>query len=164
MKYWLMKTEPETFSIDDLQKEGRTIWSGVRNFQVRNMIRDEMKVDDMCFIYHSSCKDVGIAGVGKIVSESYFDPTQFDKKSEYFDIKSTEDKKKNNAKKLWYVVDVEFVSKFSKIFSLKEIRENKNLQNMKVLQKGSRLSINEVSKKDFEYILNEKNKYNDKMI
>jgi predicted RNA-binding protein with PUA-like domain len=148
-----MKTEPETFSIDDLQKEGRTIWSGVRNFQVRNMIRDEINVDDMCFIYHSSCKNVGIAGIGKIVTEPYFDLTQFDKNSEYFDVKSTEDKKKNNAKNLWYVVDVEFVSKLPKIFSLKEIRENKNLQNMKVLQKGSRLSINEVSKKDFEFIL-----------
>jgi predicted RNA-binding protein with PUA-like domain len=153
MKYWLLKTEPQTFSIDDLEKEKKTIWSGVRNYQVRNLIRDEMNVGDLCFIYHSSCTDVGIVGIGKVVSNAYFDPTQFDKKSEYFDVKSNKEKMENNPKNLWYAVDVEFVSKFSKIFSLKEIRENENLQNMKVLQKGSRLSINEVSEKDFNYVI-----------
>jgi predicted RNA-binding protein with PUA-like domain len=153
MKYWLLKTEPETFSINDLEKDKKTIWSGVRNYQVRNLIRDEMKNGDMCFIYHSSCKDVGIVGLGKVVSLPYLDPVQFDINSEYFDVKSTTEKIEKNPKNLWYVVDIEFVSKFTKIFSLKEMRENKNLQNMKVLQKGSRLSINEVAEKDFKYVI-----------
>lgn len=152
--YWLLKTEPDVFSINDLLKDKITIWSGVRNYQARNYIRDQMKIGDQCFIYHSSCKSPGIFGLGAIVSEPYFDPTQFDKKSEYYDKKSTAQKTKKDRKNVWFVVDIEFLKKFTKIMSLEEIKNTSELSDMLVVKKGSRLSIQPVTRKDFELIIN----------
>ncbi len=102
-----MKSEPDAYSIDDLQRDGRDMWDGIRNYQARNMMRDDMKIGDEIFFYHSNCKEPGIVGIAKVVSEPYPDPTQFDKKSKYFDPKS----KKEDPR--WILVDVEFVRKLA---------------------------------------------------
>lgn len=150
--YWLLKTEPDTFSIDDLEKKYKDgkgePWTGVRNFQARNFMRDSMSVGDLCFFYHSSCEVPGIAGICKVTKVKVVDETQFDKKSEYFDQKSKVDNP------TWICVEVEFVKKFPKILTLTEIREVKELGSMRLLQKGSRLSVQPVTQKEFEYILN----------
>lgn len=148
MNYWLMKTEPDTFSIDDLNNSPKKTapWEGVRNYQARNYMRDEMKKGDLIFIYHSSCKEVGIAGLASVAKTSYPDPTQFQKESEYYDPKSTEDLPR------WFMVDVKFEKKFDRIFSLQEMKEHPILKEMFVA-KRSRLSVTPVSKKEYEIIL-----------
>lgn len=148
MNYWLMKSEPDVFSFDNLKKCHKQTepWTGVRNYQARNFMRDEMKIGDLILFYHSSCEVPGVAGIAKVASESYPDPTQFDKKSEYFDPKST----KENPR--WMLVDVKFDQDLTKFVSLEEIKKVKSLTHMRLLQKGNRLSILPVTKDEFEKI------------
>ena len=145
-EFWLLKTEPDTFSIDDLKKNKKEEWTGVRNFQARNFMRDSMSVGDICFFYHSSCAVPAIVGLCSVSKINVVDKTQFDKKSEYFDAKSKEDNP------TWICVEVEFKEKFKKEITLQELRNNKNLQSMKLLQPGSRLSVQPVTEGEFEYI------------
>lgn len=147
MKYWLMKSEPDVFSIDDLEKNKTTLWEGVRNYQARNFMMKDMQIGDEVLFYHSNAEPPGIAGVATVSKLAIPDPLQFDKKSEYYDPKATKEKP------IWYCVEVKFKKKFKNMLSLNEIKSDKNLKNMIVIQKGSRLSINPVDKKDFEYIL-----------
>lgn len=150
MKYWLLKTEPDVFSIDDLRRVKKEDWTGVRNFQARNFMRDSMRVGDICFFYHSSCEVPGIAGLCKVSKVNVVDKLQFDQKSEYFDPKS---KTENPT---WICVEVEFVKKFEKVISLTEIKElakrEKGLLNMRLLQPGSRLSVQPVSPNEYKCI------------
>ena len=147
MKYWLMKSEPDVFSIDDLSKNKTTLWEGVRNYQARNFMMKEMAIGDEVLFYHSNAEPPGIAGVAVVSKLALPDPLQFDKKSEYYDAKATKEKP------IWFCVEVKFKKKFKNLLPLIDIKSDKNLKNMIVIQKGSRLSINPVDKKDFEYIL-----------
>ena len=147
MKYWLMKNEPEDYSIDNLKKDKTEHWDGIRNYQVRNMIRDDMSIGDMAFFYHSNCDIPGIYGLMTINSKAYPDHTAFDKKAKYYDLKSDKNKP------TWLMVDVKYKRKLNKIITLKELKSKKALSEMRVVQKGNRLSITEVAKKDWEYIL-----------
>ena len=149
MNYWLMKSEPEEFSIDDLQKRpGKTEpWDGVRNYQARNMMRDEMKKGDLAFFYHSNCEVPGIAGIMQISREGYPDPTAFDPDDKHYDPKSDPDNPR------WYLVDVKFRKKFKNVLPLSVLRECRQLQKMQLLQKGNRLSVMPVAKKDWDFIL-----------
>ena len=146
-KLWLMKSEPDAYSIDDLERDGREPWDGIRNYQARNMMRDEMKIGDEVFFYHSNCKEPGIVGIMKVASEPYPDPTQFDKKSKYCDPKSKKDDPR------WSMVDVEFVEKFDDEVSLQTLKDEPALQDMRVTQKGSRLSVQPVDKRHFTKVL-----------
>ena len=146
MKYWLMKSEPEVFSIDDLKKHKETFWDGVRNYQARNYMMKDMAPGDLVLFYHSNAEPPGVAGVAKVSKKASADPTQFDKKSEYFDEKST----KENPR--WQAVHVSFVEKFKHFVSLEEIRSEKTLKDMVLLQKGSRLSVQPVTKTQFEIL------------
>ena len=147
MKYWLMKNEPEDYGIDDLKKDKTEHWDGIRNYQVRNMIRDDMSIGDMAFFYHSNCDIPGIYGLMTINSKAYPDHTAFDKKAKYYDLKSDKNKP------TWLMVDVKYKRKLNKIITLKELKSKKALSEMRVVQKGNRLSVTEVAKKDWEYIL-----------
>jgi len=146
MNYWLMKSEPDTFSIDNLAEKKRSGWDGVRNYQARNFMRDNMKINDLILFYHSSCEVPGIAGIAKVSKESHPDPTQFDKKSDYYDPKSTLENPR------WFMVEVEFVEKLKRVITLTELKQNKALSKMLVIQKGSRLSINPVTPNEFNII------------
>jgi predicted RNA-binding protein with PUA-like domain len=150
VKYWLMKTEPSQFSFDDLMKAKNktTGWSEVRNYQARNLMRDEMKVGDLAFFYHSSADPTGIAGIMEIVSEAYTDPTQFDKKNEMgYDPKSKPESPS------WIQVDVRAVKPLPKFLELTELRKLKGLEKMVLLQRGSRLSVQPVTAKEWNIIL-----------
>ncbi len=149
MNYWLMKSEPDTFSIDDLQQrpDKTEIWDGVRNYQVRNMLRDAMKAGDLAFFYHSSCKVPGIVGVMKIVKPGYIDNSAFDPTSKYYDPKN---KQKNPS---WYCVDVKFVKKLKRTISLNELKTNPALNQMQLLKKGNRLSIMPINSIEWQIIL-----------
>ena len=147
MAYWLMKSEPDAYSIDDLERDGREPWDGIRNYQARNMMRDEMKLGDEVFFYHSNCKEPGIVGIMKVASEPYPDPTQFDKKSKYFDAKSPKDNPR------WCLVDVAFVRKTKRNISLTEIKAQKSLEDMVLTRKANRLSIMPVDKEHWDIIL-----------
>ncbi len=146
MQYWLMKSEPDTFGIEHLKKAGTEPWSGVRNFQARNYMRDSMRVGDTVLFYHSSCKIPGIYGIAKVVSAPYPDPTQFDKKSEYIDIRATKEKP------IWYLVDVSYVKTLERPLTLAEIRKTPELSTMMILEPGSRLSITPVSEAEYRVI------------
>ncbi len=148
-KYWLVKSEPDVFSIDDLiaSDDQTTCWDGVRNYQARNTMRDEMKVGDQVLFYHSNAKPPGVAGVCEIVREGYPDHTAFDPKDKHFDPKS----KKSSP--TWMMVDVKFVEKFERVIGLPELREVKALEKMTLLQKGSRLSVQPVSASEFKTVL-----------
>lgn len=146
MKYWLMKSEPDVFSIDDLKTKKQSGWDGVRNYQARNFMRDEMKIGDYVLFYHSSCEIPGVAGLAKVCKESHPDPTQFDPKSDYYDEKATKDNPR------WFMVAVEFVGKSKSYLPLSELKNMKGLEKLPLLQKGSRLSINPVSKEEFSII------------
>ncbi len=148
MAYWLMKSEPDTYSIDDLAAKSPNMWEGCRNYVVRNYLRDEMKDGDLAFFYHSSCPEAGIVGTMKIVGEPYPDPTQFDPSSDYFDEKSPKDNPR------WVVHDVEFLEKYSRVISIAELRAEPGLEEMVTLKKGNRLSITRVS--DAEWAIVEK--------
>ncbi len=149
MNYWLMKSEPNAFSIDDLQAmpEQTEHWDGVRNYQARNMMRDEMKVGDRVFFYHSNCDVPGIVGVMEVVKEGYPDFTAFDPHSKYFDDKS------DPAKPRWFMVDVKYVRHTKRVISLTELKEHDALENMQLVRKGNRLSIMPVSQDEWDYIL-----------
>ena len=149
MKYWLMKNEPLEFGIDHLIKIPGQVhyWDGIRNYQARNMIRDEMKVGDLAFFYHSSCKPPGIVGIIEIVKEAYPDFTAFDPNSNYYDPGSSPSNPR------WLMVDVKLKQKFPRMITLQELREKASLSGMRVLQKGNRLSITPVSKQEWETIL-----------
>jgi predicted RNA-binding protein with PUA-like domain len=147
MKYWLMKSEPTVFGIDDFAKapKRRTSWDGVRNYQARNMLRDEMKKGDLAFFYHSSCDVPGIYGIVKIAREGYADPTAFDPTHDHFDPKS------DPKAPTWYMVDVELVERFEKPVTLSILKKNSHvLADMLVLRKGNRLSITPVSEKHWK--------------
>ncbi len=148
MRYWLMKSEPDEFSIDDLAraKNRSTPWFGVRNYQARNFMRDQMKVGDRAFFYHSSCPEPGIAGIAEISASAYPDATQFDRKSPYFDAKSTKDAPR------WVNVDVKFVEK-TRLVSLAELRSEPALARMRVLQRGNRLSITPVDPAEWAHVV-----------
>lgn len=149
MHYWLFKSEPETFSIDDLAQKPRKTehWDGVRNYQVRNMLRDDIKVGDQGFFYHSNCTPPGIAGIVEVVKNGYPDHFAWDPRSKYFDPKSTPENPR------WYMVDVKFIQKFPRFISLDEIKRNPKLHDMVVVRKGSRLSITPVSAAEWKEIL-----------
>ena len=149
-KYWLMKSEPDVFSIQDLKKKKTAIWDGVRNYQARNFMMKDMKPGDEVLFYHSSSEPPGIAGIAKITKTGIIDPSQFDKKSEYFDPKST----KENPR--WYCAEVEFVKDFPKLITLEELRKDKALEELLVLKRGQRLSIQPVDAKHFQYIVKSK--------
>lgn len=146
MNYWLMKSEPDVFSIDQLKKVKKSLWDGVRNYQARNFMLREMQVGDFALFYHSNAKPPGVAGVCKITKIAQPDPTQFDKKSEYYDPKSTKEVP------IWHCVEVGYHSHFKKFVCLDEIKNERTLKDM-VLLKRSRLSIQPVTKKEFEHIL-----------
>ena len=147
MGYWLMKSEPEAFGIDHLQQRGKSLWDGVRNYQARNFLR-QMKVGDQAFFYHSNCKVPGIVGVMNIVQGGYPDPTQFNPGHRYYDPKSTLDKPR------WTGVDVEFVEKWPDILPLSTLRQIPELEQLPLLQKGSRLSLMPVTAAQWNIILN----------
>jgi len=145
MRYWLMKSEPDEFSIDDLARARKAPWTGVRNYQARNFMRDEMRPGDGVLFYHSSCPEPGIAGLAKVASRAYPDATQFDKKSEYYDPKSTRDAPR------WVHVDVAFEKK-TPLVSLAELRRHRELAGMRLLQRGNRLSITPVEPAEWTFI------------
>ena len=136
MNYWIMKSEPDVFSIDQLEKLKTATWDGVRNYQVRNMFRDDMKIGDMAYFYHSSCELIGIAGLMKITSKAYPDPTFKEEKNP------------------WLALDVEFIAKFPKIISRKDLQATYKLKNLRILEKGCRLSVTKISSQEFEIIKN----------
>ena len=144
MNHWLIKSEPDVFSIEDLERVGREPWTGVRNYQARNFMWREMKPGDLALFYHSNAKPSGIAGIAKVVGSPYPDPTQFDAKSEYFDEKSSRENPR------WWLVDFEFVDSFSEIIPLDTLKQDAELCEMMVCQRGTRLSINPVSAKHFK--------------
>ena len=143
---WLVKSEPESYSIEDLRRDGRTAWTGVRNFQARNLMRDQMRVGDPVLFYHSSAEPPGVVGLAKVASEAYPDPTQFDRKSDYYDEKSTDEAPR------WFLVDIEFDAAFPRMVSLPEIRETASLGDMPLVNR-SRLSVQPVDPKAFDTIV-----------
>jgi len=147
MRYWLMKSEPDEFSIDDLARAGRkgAPWTGVRNYQARNFMRDEMRVGDGVLFYHSSCPEPGVAGIAEVSRPAYPDATQFDPKSEYYDAKATRDAPR------WLHVDVRIVAK-TRLVPLAELREHRELAQMRILQRGNRLSITPVTAAEWKFI------------
>lgn len=149
MKYWLMKSEPETFGIDHLRAANNQThcWDGVRNYQARNFMRDSMQLGDLVFFYHSNCKVPGIVGIAEIVSESYPDHTAFDPESKYYDPKASP----NNPR--WFMRDIKFIKKFDNIISISELRAKPNLSAMVVLRAGNRLSISPVTADEWQEII-----------
>lgn len=152
MQYWLMKSEPSTFSIDDLAKMPNQTehWDGVRNYQARNMMRDAMKIGDLAFFYHSNCEIPGIVGIVKIVTESYPDHTAFDPNSKYFDPKSSPENPR------WFMVNVKFIEKFKEVIPLFKLKADPKLEQLPLIRKGNRLSIMPVAQHDWETILSYK--------
>jgi predicted RNA-binding protein with PUA-like domain len=146
MNYWLMKTEPDEFSIDDLKARKTEPWSGVRNYQARNFIR-EMKAGDGVLFYHSSCEVPGVAGIASVVASAYPDPTQFDPKSDYFDAKSA------RADPRWSLVDVRYKRKLARTITLTELKERRELGDFALLRPGNRLSVLPVTKAQWDFIL-----------
>jgi len=147
MAYWLMKSEPDVYGIDDLKRDKVEPWDGIRNYQVRNMFRDQMKVGDLAFFYHSNCKPPAVVGIMTIASEAYPDHTQFDPKSKYYDAKSD----KENPR--WLLVDVKYKRKLKREITLQELKENKKLEDFRLNQKGNRLSVIPVKKSEWDLIL-----------
>ena len=149
MRYWLMKSEPSEFGIDDLAERPRKTepWDGVRNYQARNMMRDEMKKDDLSFFYHSNCDEPGIVGLMRVVREGYPDPTAFDPDDDHYDPKS--DPKAPR----WFLVDVELVRKLKRTIPLKELKAQRELAQLALVRKGNRLSVMPVAVDEWELIL-----------
>lgn len=147
-----MKSEPDAFSIDDLAKKPKQTdrWEGVRNFQVRNMLRDQIKRNDLAFFYHSSCKVPGIAGIVEVVTDGYPDPTALNPESRYYDPRSTQDAPR------WFMVDVRLVEKFPQIIPLTQLRQYPQLSDMLLLRKGSRLSVTPVTSQQWQFIVSVK--------
>lgn len=148
MKYWLMKSEPSCFSIDDLHRAPKqtTSWDGVRNYQARNFMRDDMNVGDLVFYYHSNCQPPGIAGIAEVVRTAYPDFTAWDPESEHPDPKSTPEQPR------WFMVDIQFKKKFSEFLSLDELKLYPELSKMLLLRKGNRLSVLPVTQDEWQFI------------
>ena len=147
MKYWLMKSEPDVYSIWDLEREGRACWEGVRNYQARNYMQRDMSVGDEVLFYHSSVHPPGVAGLARVCSAPYPDHTAWDRKSKYFDSKSTRENPR------WFMVDVEFVEVFNDFISLTRMKETPELEGMSVMKKGMRLSIQPVVEAHFRRVV-----------
>jgi len=145
--YWLMKSEPDAFSIDDLARVGTEPWTGVRNYQARNFMRDGMKPGDGVLFYHSSCAEPGVVGIAEVASDAYPDPTQFDRKSDYYDAASKQDNPR------WTLVDIAFKRKLKRTIALTELREQPKLEDFALLRRGNRLSVLPVSKAEWNCIL-----------
>lgn len=146
-KYWLFKSEPEAYSIDDLAKEKKTFWDGIRNYQARNFLRDEIKFGDQILFYHSNIEPPGVYGICEVVKDGYPDHTAFNPESNHFDPKS------NPQSPAWFMVDIKFVKKLSKPVTLEEIKANSKLKKMKLIQRGNRLSVMPVTKEEFTLIV-----------
>ncbi|MCC6745948.1 MAG: EVE domain-containing protein [Acidobacteria bacterium] len=145
-RYWLFKSEPDCYSIDDLERDGSTSWEGVRNYQARNFLRDDARVGDLVLFHHSNADPVGVAGIATILRSGYPDPFQFDQKNRYYDPKS---KPENPT---WITVDVKFIEKFSETVSLATLKSMPGLEKMVVTQRGSRLSVQPVTKDEFDIV------------
>ncbi|MFH1495288.1 MAG: EVE domain-containing protein [Pseudomonadota bacterium] len=148
MRYWLMKSEPSDVSVDDLaaMPNQSVAWYGIRNYQARNFMRDQMRVGDQVFFYHSSCDEPGIVGLATVSKLAYPDQTQFDPKNKYFDPKATPENPR------WMNVDVKLAKK-TRLIGIKELRSHPELEHMRILQRGNRLSITPVDPKEWEFIL-----------
>lgn len=148
MRHWLFKSEPDCFSIDELSRRPKqtTFWDGIRNYQVRNMLRDEIKIGDLVFFYHSNCQPPGIAGVVEVVKNGYPDHTAWDIQSDHYDPKSTPEHPR------WYMVDVKLVAKFKRFISLNEMKNHPKLKDMLINRKGNRLSITPVTEQEWKVI------------
>ncbi|MEW5852777.1 MAG: EVE domain-containing protein [Myxococcota bacterium] len=147
MNFWLMKSEPDVFSIDDLARDGRTSWEGVRNYQARNFMRDGMQVGDLVLFYHSNADPSGVAGVARVCRNAYPDPFQFDRMSEYYDQASPKGAPR------WLMVDVEYVEKLPAFVPLDTLKQDKALKTMLVIQRGQRLSVQPVTATHFAHVL-----------
>jgi predicted RNA-binding protein with PUA-like domain len=149
MNYWLMKSEPNEFSIEDLKASPKKTnhWDGVRNYQARNMMRDQMKKGDQVFFYHSNCAEPGIVGIMTVAREGYPDHTAFDPEDPHYDPKSDPDNPR------WYMVDVKFERKLKRTITLQELKEHNQLEEMPLVRRGNRLSIMPVTEKQWNFIL-----------
>lgn len=147
MAHWLMKSEPDVYGIDDLKRDRRECWDGVRNYQVRNMMRDDMRKGDFAFFYHSNCAEPGIVGIMRIAREAYPDHTQFDPKSKYYDPKS------DSQEPRWLMVDVAYKRKLKRTITLAELKACPELADLPLVRRGNRLSVMPVSEADCEFIL-----------
>jgi predicted RNA-binding protein with PUA-like domain len=147
MKYWLMKCEPSAYSIDDLERDGTTSWEGVRNYQARNSMRDDMKKGDKVLFYASNADPSGVSGLAVISREAYGDRFATQKGHHYYDLKATAEDP------IWYMVDVGFVEKFPEVVSLETLKNSPGLENMVVTKKGSRLSIQPVTKQEYDIVV-----------
>jgi len=147
MAYWLLKSEPDCYGIDDQERDGTNVWDGCRNYTVRNFFRDQMKEGDLGFFYHSSCEPPGIVGIVEVASGPVPDPTQFDPTSEYYDPKSSKDDPR------WITRDIKFVKKLPRQVNLSELRETPGLESMAVVQKGQRLSVMPVTEEEWKVVL-----------
>jgi predicted RNA-binding protein with PUA-like domain len=145
--YWIFKSEPDVYSIDNLEKDKTTFWDGVRNYEARNFLRDKVKKGDLVLFYHSNCDEPAVVGICEVVKEGYPDFTQFDPSNKHFDPKS---KKENPT---WFMVDVKFVRKLKKPVTLNEMKKNHKLKDIRLLQKGNRLSIIPITEKEYQEIL-----------
>lgn len=145
-RYWLVKTEPSVYSIDDLERDGQTMWDGVRNYQARNLMRDDMRVGDPVLIYHSNADPMAIVGVGEVASEPYPDPTAFAKKDKHFDPKS------DKADPTWYLVDIAHVETYAEPLDRATLGEVAALSDMMLLRRGSRLSVQPVTGPEFKAV------------
>lgn len=145
--YWIFKSEPDVYSIDDLMRDKTTYWDGVRNYEARNFLRDKIKKGDVVLFYHSNCNEPGVYGICEVIKEGYPDFTQFDPDNKYYDPKS------NPTKPTWFMVDIRFLKKLEKPVLLEKMKLNPKLKGMRLLQKGNRLSVLPISKSEFEEIL-----------
>jgi predicted RNA-binding protein with PUA-like domain len=146
-RHWLLKTEPESYSIDDLARDGKTGWTGVRNYQARNFMRDDMKRGDLVLIYHSGTEPPGVVGIAKVSRESHADPTASDRGDGHYDAKS------KKVAPTWMMVEIEFVRKLPRLVALEELKSARALRNLLVIKRGQRLSVQPVDAKDFETIV-----------
>ena len=142
-QYWLMKSEPGEYSIDDLERDGKTYWDGVRNYQARNLMRDRMRIGDGVLYYHSNAKPTAVVGLARVCSESYPDPTQFDPDDGHYDPKSDPENPR------WYLVDIEFERRFDEPVTLAELRQRHDLEGMALLRRGQRLSVQPVTAREW---------------
>ena len=147
MKHWLMKSEPDVYGIEDLKRDGSTCWEGIRNYTARNFMRDDMKVGDLVLFYHSQARPPGVAGIARVCREGYPDPYAFDPDSRYFD------KKSKPKMPTWMMVDIEWVETFPRLISLQELKDDKALEDMLVVRKGQRLSIQPVEPQHYAHIV-----------
>ena len=153
MKYWLMKSEPDEYGIADLEKDQVELWDGIRNYQVRNMFRDEFRVGDLAIFYHSNAgKETGIVGTMEVCKEAYPDPTQFDSKSAHPDPKSDPDNPR------WLCVDVKFKEKFPAVLTLSAIKADPKLADLRLVQRGNRLSVMPLTKLEYDYLVKQARK------